>query len=221
MQIADANAQAGLSVLYFHVELTYEQILARRYCRFLGEPVHAILTQQLNQKQREAVDDAVIEIGKWPGQVDFVHSISWDGERLVQELKTRHSDLIASQGHGYDLVVLDSLQRLNRPSRFLQFDEHEALAANIRMFSDCLIELSLAGLMTSQVVRSNSSNQFDPPALDTGLGTSYIENCSNQILALAIADTGVEIKYTVRKNTFGEPGASGTLIYDARRLQFL
>ncbi len=86
------------------------------------------------------------------------------------------------------------------------------MAFNVRRFSDVLNELNLAGLMTSQVGRSDS-RQYEPPDLDEGLGTGEIERCSNQLLALA--------KYAIRKNTFSEGDITGALTFDARKVQFL
>ncbi len=80
--------------------------------------------------------------------------------------------------------------------------------------------LNLAGLMTSQVGRSES-RQYEPPDLDEGLGIGDIERCSKQLLSLAISQERDKVKYVIRKNTFGEVGRCGELIYDARRLQFL
>lgn len=220
MQIADANAQAGLNVLYFHVELNQEQMLARRYCRLTGIKVLTQLLKQVSQADREALAKAATAVAEWPGRVDFVHCPNWSGERLMQELKARHYALMASHGRGYDLVVLDYLQRLGRSEQTSRAPEHEALAANVRLLSDTLNELNLAGLMTSQVGRSES-RQYEPPDLDEGLGTGDIERCSNQLLSLAISQERDKVKYVIRKNTFGEVGRSGELIYDARRLQFL
>ena len=220
MQIADANAQAGLNVLYFHVELNQQQMLARRYCRLTSIPVLAQLRNQIGQSDRRVLVQAATQIASWPGRVDFVHCPNWSGDRLVQELKARHYALIASQGRGYDLIVLDYLQRLGRSEQTSRAPEHEALAANVRLLSDTLNELNLAGLMTSQVGRSES-HQYDPPDLDEGLGTGDIERCSNQLLALAITEEKDKVKYVIRKNTFGEVGGSGELLYDPRRLQFI
>jgi replicative DNA helicase len=219
MQIADANALAGLNVLYFHVELNQQQMLARRYCRLTGIPVLAQLRNQIGQSDRRELVQAATQIASWPGRVDFVHCPNWSGERLVQELKARHYALIASHGRGYDLIVLDYLQRLGRSEQNSRAPEHEALAANVRLFSDTLNELNIAGLMTSQVGRSES-HQYDPPDLDEGLGTGDIERCSNQLLSLAISEGKDKVKFVIRKNTFGEVGGSGELLYDPRRLQF-
>ncbi len=220
MQIADANAQAGLNVLYFHVELNQEQMLARRYCRLTGVPVLSQLLGSPSEAEINTIVRATAEVAEWPGRVDFVHCPNWGGEKLIQELKARHYALMASQGRGYDLVVLDYLQRLGRSSQSARAPEHEALAANVRLFSDTINELNIAGLMTSQVGRSETK-QHEPPDVDEGLGTGDIERCSNQLLALAVSADKSGVKYAIRKNTFGEVGGTGELIYDARRLCFL
>jgi replicative DNA helicase len=220
MQIADNNAQAGLKVLYFHVELNQAQMLARRYCRLTGITVLAQLAGRLEEEQQAELLRATGQISNWPGRVDFVHSPNWTVEKLVGELKARHYALMASGGRGYDLVVLDYLQRLGRPEQLGRAMEHEALAYNVRAFSDAANELNLAALMTSQVGR-NEQRQYEPPDLDEGLGTGDIERCSNQLLALAISQDKDVVKYTIRKSTFGESGLCGELMYDARRLRFL
>jgi replicative DNA helicase len=220
MQIADSNAKAGLKVLYFHVELNQAQMLARRYCRMTGITVLGQLAGRLEEEQQAALLRASGEISNWPGRVDFVHSPNWSAEKLVGELKARHFALVASQGRGYDLVVLDYLQRLGRPEHLARATEHEALAYNVRAYSDAANELNIAALMTSQVGR-NEQRQYEPPDLDEGLGTGDIERCSNQLLALAISQDKDVVRYTIRKSTFGESGLSGELMYDARRLRFL
>jgi replicative DNA helicase len=220
MQIADANAKAGLNVLYFHVELNQAQMLARRYCRLAGVPVLPQLLKRLNEPEARAILQTATDISQWPGRVDFVHCPNWSGDRLVQELKARHYALMALKGQGYDLVVLDYLQRLGRSEQNSRAPEHEALAANVRAFSDCLNELNIAGLMTSQVGR-DEAKAHEPPDVGEGLGTGDIERCSNQLLALAISEDRAVMKYAIRKNTFGEVGGSGELLYDARRLRLL
>ncbi len=158
------------------------------------------------------------QISNWPGRVDFVHCPEWTAEQLTQELKARHHALTARSGRGYDLVILDYLQRLGWPKNC--FSEREALAFNVRRFSDTLNDLNVAGLMTSQVGR-NEVRQYEPPDLDEGLGTGEIERCSNQLLAIAISQDRLLGKYAIRKNTFAESGISGTLTFDAKRVRFL
>lgn len=217
-QIADANAQAGLNVLYFHVELNREQMLARRYCRMTGVPILNQLQRKLSDRDLGLLSEATGKISNWPGRVDFVHCPEWTIEKLIGELKARHVALAVKTGRGYDLIVLDYLQRLGWPTNCNS--EREALVHNVRRFSDVLNELDLAGLMTSQVAR-NESRQYEPPDLDEGLGTGEIERCSNQLLALAISRDKILGKYAIRKNTFAESDITGALTFDARRLQFL
>ncbi|MBN9390827.1 MAG: hypothetical protein J0I20_22550 [Chloroflexi bacterium] len=220
MQIADTNAAAGLNVLYFHVELNQDQMLARRYSRLTGVPVLTQLLKRVNEREHALLVQAAQEVAGWPGRVDFVHCPSWPVEKLVQELKARHYALIASQGHGYDLIVLDYLQRLGRSESSGRASEHESLAFNVRAVSDAANELNIAALMTSQVSRSES-RQYEPPEVDEGLGSGDIERCSNQLVALAISEDKAFVKFAVRKNTFGTQGRTGELLYDARRLQFI
>ncbi len=221
LQIADANARAGLNVLYFHVELNQSQMLARRYTRLTGVSLMSQLLGRLGDSARSALLQASDEVGKWSGRVDFVHSPNWTSEKLVAELKARHFALIAAKGQGYDLVVLDYLQRLGRPDGG-RLSEHEALAHNVRSFSDAANELNIAALMTSQVGRTPIlSNQPEPPDLDDGLGSGDIERCSNQLLSIAISTDKTAVNYAIRKSTFGEHGRTGTLLYDTRRLELL
>jgi replicative DNA helicase len=217
-QIADTNAVAGLNVLYFHVELNSEQMLARRYCRLTAIPILSQLRRTLSDQDLQLLSTASGEISGWPGRVDFIHCPEWTVEHLIQELKARQCALAVKTGRGYDLVVLDYLQRLGWPKG--SNSEREALASNVRRFSDCLNEMNLAGLMTSQVGRSDA-RQYEPPDLDEGLGTGEIERCSNQLLALAISQDKTLGKYVIRKNTFAESDISGALIFDAKRLRFL
>ncbi|HEX2911483.1 MAG TPA: DnaB-like helicase N-terminal domain-containing protein [Chloroflexia bacterium] len=220
MQIADTNAEVGLNVLYFHVELNREQMLARRYCRLTGVPVLYQLLGRLSDEQRAALLKASDEVMRWTGRVDFVHCPNWKIERVVSELRARHFALVATRGQGYDLVVLDYLQRLGRPEG--HYAEHEALAANVRGFSDAANELNIAALMASQVSRTTRElSDAEPPSLDEGLGTGDIERCSNQLVALAINGAKTAARYAVRKHTFGEGGYSGELPYNPHRLAFL
>ncbi|HEX2916863.1 MAG TPA: DnaB-like helicase C-terminal domain-containing protein [Chloroflexia bacterium] len=149
-----------------------------------------------------------------------MHCPNWKIERVVSELRARHFALLATRGQGYDLVVLDYLQRLGRPEG--HYAEHEALAANVRGFSDAANELNIAALMTSQVSRTTRElSEAEPPSLDEGLGTGDIERCSNQLVALAINGIRTTVRYAVRKQTFGEAGYSGELPYNSRRMQIL
>lgn len=217
-QIADANAMVGLNVLYFHVELNSEQMLARRYCRLTAIPILSQLRRTLSDNDLHLLSTASGEISSWPGRVDFIHCPEWTVEHLIQELKARQCAIAVKTGRGYDLVILDYLQRLGWSKNINS--EREALAYNVRRFSDALNEMNLAGLMTSQVGRSDN-RQYEAPDLDEGLGTGEIERCSNQLLALAISQDKTLGKYVIRKNTFAESDISGALIFDARRLRFL
>ena len=221
MQIADTNAIMGLNVLYFHVELNQDQMMARRYCKMTGVPVLSQLLGQINKAELQSIVRASGEVFQWKGRVDFVHCPNWSIEKLVQELKARHNVLVASQGQGYDLVVLDYLQRLGRGEQSYRAPEHEVLATNVRLFSDCLNELNIAGLMTSQVGRNEGDpkKKYEPPEVEEGLGTGDIERCSNQLLALAISEDKTTIKYAIRKSTFGEVGQRGELLYNAHRMR--
>lgn len=65
-----------------------------------------------------------------PGRVNFIHCPKWSDEQLIQELKVRHYSLLAKAGRGYDLVVLDYVQRLGWPKGLT---ERKALAHNLRL----------------------------------------------------------------------------------------
>lgn len=142
----------------------------------------------------------------------------WTAKQLAQEIKARHHALTARSGKGYNLIILDYLQRLGWPKNC--FSEREALAFNVRRFSDTLNDLSIAGLMTSQV-GLNEARQYEPPDLEEGVGTGEIECCSNQLLSIAISQDRLLGKYAIRKNTFAESGISGILTFDAKRMRFL
>ncbi len=120
------------------------------------------------------------------------------------------------------MVIYDYLGRSAASSHLKFAKEYKQLSYNLQCISDTVNELNLAGLVLSQIDRE--AEEHEPPKLKDAYGTGDIERFSNQVIGWAVAEDGKQVKWAIRKNTFGEKHGvvcSGVFVFDARRSQFL
>ena len=219
-QIADHNASQGFNVLFFHNELSQSQLIYRRTCRITGLPYVKLENDLVSGAEIQQVIQAGALWSGWPGRVDFVHCPKWSGSRIAEWAKQKNQHLLDKTGRGYDLIILDYIQRTGRPKGLpREASRDEMIEANVSDFSDMVNELGVAGLMTSQINRASRQDKHARPAIDSGLGSSAIERCSNQVIGLWRDNTDAE--FILLKNTFGGVNQTLNMTFLSKHAMFI
>lgn len=225
-QIAEANALAGAHILFFHNELSHDQMEMRRYARLTGIPFYRLVRARenpadsgLNHREMNLIAEAMDYVRTWPGRIDLVHCPGWDGRRVKDETRARHSMLSTThRGQGYDLVIVDYVQRLGDPSHLMHTNKVERLAANVSALGELANELDIALLATSQVRREGESSKPIKPTLHNALDGGSIERFSNQVLG--VWRDGEDAEFIGLKSTFGERDWIKPVVFNPGRFEF-
>jgi replicative DNA helicase len=100
-QWAEHLARAGFSVLFFHLELSNEDMRDRMIQRHSGLPF-ADLREPLDREDVHArAVEALGKISEWPGNIRLVEAAGWTTARIVSAIQDAHA-----QGKG-DVVFID------------------------------------------------------------------------------------------------------------------
>lgn len=228
-QIADYNAERGAHVAYFHPELSHDQMNQRRFTRLSGVPIYKQLRPQtLTDHERTELLKASDQIYSWKGRVDYYHCPGWHGERIIEVAKAQDAILGAKKRRGYDLIIIDYLQRTAPAPHLKSAERRIYLSHNCQVFSDLANELDCAVIVLSQVKRKDGTGRgnggdgtdggFVRPDLHDALETGDFERYCNQVLGVWRDDENAE--FLGLKSTFGEAGWKRLLVFDKKRFKY-
>jgi replicative DNA helicase len=194
-QVAVHNAsQLGCKVLFFANELTDEDMCDREIARFSNVPVFKIQEHREERnvfsknEWQEIVNTHKNNISKWPGKIDYVEASGMSSDEIYNLSCQADENETLTTGKGYDLVVVDYLQKVKpnqgmRPHGVTTWTED-----NATRFSELALGLHIPVLMTSQVSgqRDGGADRTEKlkPGIHSAKNCGAIEERSQVIIGL-------------------------------------
>lgn len=131
----------GANVLYFSLEMPYEECFARFMACLANVPQRSILGAALDSEERKRVEQAKRFIEAYPWEFDIV---DFPRGLTIHEMEMRYNDALLT--YSPDVIVVDYLQLMSDPARTKEADWlklggiagdlHEfARTMNVRMFT--------------------------------------------------------------------------------------
>lgn len=173
VQIAAANAKAGIPVLIFSAEMTRRQVIRRILAGEGDVPAKLIRDpRRMSDGEFERLSSTSAEIASWPLYVD-------DAEELTaQQLVARAR--LAIRRHGVKLIIVDYLQLLNAPGREMR-DRVTAASNALRLIPK--IE-NVPVIALSQLARPRDRNENGRPSMVELKESGSIEAHAHMVLLL-------------------------------------
>lgn len=168
---AEHNAQAGLEVVFFHLELSHQVMLDRRMARWSKEDIRLIESGE----NTPAMAGATRILQSWPGGIHYVHCPGWSIRRIAAYIRMLHN-----KGK-CDLAVIDYLQKINLFYRY-GWTTELALADVGEVCKNLCEQLEMCILLGSQM---NRKSQDEKRRTSKGIrGSGQIEDKSNVVITL-------------------------------------
>jgi replicative DNA helicase len=206
--VAEANARAGIDVLYVMTELNTKQMEDRRICRYSDVPYMALALEGeegnvlVDWHERELAR-AMNEINSWPGREDFFYASGLTATEILDEIRSRQLMLETTLKRRYRLVIIDYIGRIDPPKGYERASEADRTKSIIKTLSDGATQMQIAMLCLSQVTREAAKSE-EGLKQESGIGSSAIEQCSNIELAIErVKDDKDKLRLVCLKNTFG------------------
>lgn len=205
----------GLKVMFVLLEMTDDQITARLLSYMTGIDMRRLETDELSQADKELIDTAFAEIGRWNLTIYCDPSMNADDIRAVQMQKR------------FDLITVDYLQRMD----FKDYSDIPRIAKklkNIALTTKCHVDLF--SQITPKGLDNRTQNPF--PKQDVNMlygGKATAHEADNVIFLWAHramdedggwnnkTGTGTLIFAKVRQ---GRPGLEVNMRWDANRIQW-
>jgi replicative DNA helicase len=215
--IAEHNARHGKKVLYFHLELTTEQMMARQVCRYsMGVTINDIVRGAADREKLASVGELVMG---WPGFIRYVHCPGWSAERIAATIR-RETALGKC-----DLAIVDYLNKIALPSERGRTDEM-ALGLAVETLKIVAEVAATPVILASQVNREHVGRTKGPKlTCDDIRGSGQPAEKSNLVLMLwneSVSDPECQhslIDVYVSKNTLGRTGEC-QLVWDKPAFRF-
>lgn len=161
---AEAWAQLGWRVLFFHLELSTQRMLDRRMQRMTGVPIRRLQDGgQTDGQDYTLIAKATSDMSQWTGDIEYIHAPGWSMAQIVGHTQ-RQMDR-----HGVDVVICDYLNKVRMVERG-NMNSAQCRGADIEDFKVCLEELAIVGLMAGQFDKAakRMKNRSLADARDTG-----------------------------------------------------
>lgn len=203
-QLAEANAQRGHTVAYYHFEISHRGMLHRMVARHSGCDSRQLRRGYYGNE----VSDAFERIRRWFPNLTLVHCSGWTAERVVADITRLHA-----QGR-CELAVVDYLQKVRLPDK-AGYSPYKLIGNAVEALKNCAEEMGIPIVLGSQTNREyKRSGRGRPTAADLR-DSGEIEEKANVVLMLhnpiapesrdAFAPTEL-IEVYVEKNTDGPTG---------------
>ena len=164
--IAEHNAERGLNVVFFHLELSHQTMMDRRAVRWSGEKMEVVDSGVMTP----AMEDANRKLQTWKGGVHYVHCPNWSIRRIVN-----YARMLRRKGK-CDLVIIDYLQKINLFYR-RGWTEENALADVGEVIKNSAEQLGMPYILGSQMNRA--SRQEKRRTMNGVRGSGQISEKSN------------------------------------------
>lgn len=172
-QLAEANAQRGHHVVYYHLELSHQQMLDRRMARHSGISVGELKRGYAGVDIARAFD----KIAPWQGNITLVHCPGWSAERIATDATRMHA-----KGQA-DLVIVDYLQKLALPAAS-GWNLSAVYGLQAETLKNTAEVLGVPVVLGSQVSRAFKARSDERPRMEDIRNSGEIEEKANQIVVL-------------------------------------
>jgi replicative DNA helicase len=141
---AEAWAQSGWKVAFFHFELSTQRMLDRRMQRQAGVPIKRLQDGgQTEDDDYTAIARTVSAMSKWTGDIEYIHCPGWPMSRVVSHIQRQH------ERTGMDVAIVDYLNKVRMVERG-NMNSAQCRGADIEDFKVALEELGIVGLIAGQ-----------------------------------------------------------------------
>lgn len=223
--VAENNALNGRRVLYALSEYNVGMFENRKMARHTGINYNKLDMQffdeyrgkqLLNDDEIACIVNAVEYFSRWPSTVDYL-----DISQFPFDMALNYIEGYVEQMGGYNLIVVDYLQRVIPPAKLPRYKDNQAsvLGSCIDMLGKFANKMSLPILLGSQTQRMGGQRI----KMDSGLGTGDIERYCQIIAALEYLnpDLAYEATCTLLKNNMGASDQIIKLWYNKPRFLFM
>lgn len=203
----------GNGIIYVHFELNEKIMMERRLCRTASVPRRNLITNNLDNDQRERLDHAERSMMEWPGRIEYVHAPGFTMEQAIAECQTEVKRL---RDMGYDEIAimidyLDKAQPSPRQMKLFGSSEVGREADNvtqIKNFSECE---GVRMVMATQMNKEGKQTKFEDLRKENIRGAGQKSEFAN-IVVILHKDKDDNGQFTpalgviVDKNTLGTKG---------------
>lgn len=218
--LAEHNAQRGHTVLFYHLELSPEEMAKRSVMRLSKEPLerHGLDVGVTDRSFLAAVGQTVSE---WPGKVIYVHCPGWTAEQITSDWRAQ------SARRRVGLVVIDYLHKISYSDVKGRSDEMH-LATIVEAIKTTAEVTGIPCVLGCQVTKSDRiSRSGQKITLPDCRGTGQTAEKSNVVFGLwngpqaegTWQDGNCVVQVYVLKNTTG-PLSTVNLVWIPARLAF-
>jgi replicative DNA helicase len=214
---AEAWAQQGWKIAFFHLELNEQTMLDRRMNRLTGKgtqsPVPLRLLREperLEQHHWNKIFEAANEAEKWPGNIHYIHSPGWTANRIISKAVDLH------ESHGVDIVIVDYFNKI-RTEQMNGANYSQARGMDIETLKVAFEEYNWRGLMAAQFDKNARKPGYNKRGSDAR-DTAELEDKSNVIIVIDRQLDGENNKrittgqFQVVKCNVGEEGSIPVLL---------
>lgn len=173
LQIAWQAARRNLTVAFFSMEMSREELTTRAAAQIARVDHHALMQGRLGSADLQRVGRALNDLANWPLAIDDTSGLT--ASQVRSKAKAMHSR------RGMALIVVDYLQLLRRPRHVS--NREEAVSENTWALKALASELRVPVLALSQLNRSSVKEDRRPTLADLR-ESGAIEQHANVVLLI-------------------------------------
>jgi replicative DNA helicase len=232
-QIALVNECAGLNIRFYVNEESPEDMEDRTRARFVGIPIdrlaeHREMGNVLTDKEKESIWRFETWYYDFPGQITYVPASGMSGEDIKQDAIRKDIMLrqLSQDGRGYDLIIVDYIQKMARPRGMgYNTDNWAKTAENVTALAELAEALGVPVVATSQVSGRNTKEASEriEPALHNMADSQVLEHRAKLIIGLWRGNTEsdeTDAYLKILKNSSGAVGEKIPISFNPGRYHF-
>jgi replicative DNA helicase len=208
--LAEAWAQDGFRVAFFHLELSHEIMLDRRMARHSGVSIEDLWRGVNNER----IGEATARMDTWTGNIVYIHCPSWSMQRIA--LKARE---LAGRRR-LDAVIVDYLQKIPYSDRVKGLNTAQMRGQDVETIKSLAEDMGVVAILGSQLSRQNeirdTGEALEKCNVSIRLERPLLEDGAIGGTVVHTGEMGPEVTVTVDKNTLGRTGKAKMLLIGPR-----
>lgn len=182
---AEAWAQDGWKIAFFHFELNEQTMFDRRMNRLTGRGENSVPVSMQLLREPERLEEAhwakILKVtteieNEWPGNIHYIHSFGWTANQVVAKAVELH------ESHGIDIMIVDYFTQIRtNPVNGMNFSQ--ARGADVQTLKVALEEYNWRGLMAAQFDKTSRKSKTPKRGIDAR-DTAEVEDKSNVIIVI-------------------------------------
>ena len=172
LQMATTVAESGVTVAFFSIEMTTQQLLQRLVCIEAGIDVRRLRSGKLNEHEQECYENASERLSSLPLHLDFTPALT--APRATAKLETLLQD------NPVGLVVIDYLQLMDGPGE----SKNQMLEAASTALQSLAKSLNIHFLVLSQLSRGVEMRDERRPRMSDLRDSGGIEQSADNVMLI-------------------------------------